>query len=113
MSENKGQSRESGSNSSDHVQEKLGSSVRKEPQRQNGPLACSTYFSFPLPAHILTPTKTGLILMSSNCVRVLSLPLSADSASLCSCFHSNGVMGDRENGAFLFPKQPCTKENTG
>lgn len=69
MGEKKGQSRKSGSNSSDHIQEKLGSSARKEPQKQNGPLACFTYFSFPGPAHILTPTETGLILMSSNCVK--------------------------------------------
>lgn len=69
MSKKKEQSRKSGSNSSDHVQEKLGSSVRKEPQRQNGPLACFTYFSFPMPAHILTPTEIGFILMSSNCVK--------------------------------------------
>lgn len=69
MSEKKEQSRKSGSNSSDNIQENLGSSVRKEPQRQNRPLAHFTYFSFPVPAHILTPTETGLILMSSNCVK--------------------------------------------
>lgn len=69
------QSRKSGSKSSDHVQENLGSSVRKEPHRQNEPLACFTYFSLPVPAHILTRTETGLILMSGNCVRVLSLPV--------------------------------------
>lgn len=64
MSESAEQER--GSNSSDHAQEKLGSSLRKEPQTQNEPLACFTYFSFPAPAHILTPTETGLILMSGN-----------------------------------------------
>lgn len=87
---------ERGSNSSDHAQEKLGSSLRKEPQTQNEPLAFFIRFSFPAPAHILTPTETGLVLMSGNCVRVLSLPVSPDSANLCSCFHSSGVTADKE-----------------
>lgn len=64
-------------------------------------------------AYILSPTETGLILMSGNCVRVLSLSVSPDSAKLGSCFHSSGVTGDRENSVFPVPKQPCTKENTG
>lgn len=50
----------------DNTREKLGSSARKEPQRQNEPVALFIYFPFPVPAHILTPIETGLILMSGN-----------------------------------------------
>lgn len=53
----------------DNIREKLGSSARKEPQRQNEPLPHFTYFPFPVPVHILTPTGTGLIFMSGNWVR--------------------------------------------
>lgn len=50
----------------DNTKEKLGSSAEKEPQRQNKPLALFAYFPSPVPAHILMPTETRLILMTGN-----------------------------------------------